>query len=204
MVRRLEDAEGYAEPNAPGSWKNNQSRDMVAAGVELAMESIHRNDSQCVLDFIKRLLLPALAVACVALQLGRFKSCFSHQVNINLKTKYGCITFMDSLSNTPISTVHQNPGGFFMASLHNAVESQDTLKSTLQKNAPEVFQASRLEPTQVKSPKLDTGFEVQPHQCRVQEDSHFPGSPDHTIFDTSQDTFIMPYIRHPKQWLSEV
>ncbi|KAJ7420553.1 hypothetical protein WISP_48121 [Willisornis vidua] len=41
-----------------------------------------------------------------------------------------------------------NPGGFFMASPYNAVESQDMLKSTLQKNGPEMFQASRLEPAQ--------------------------------------------------------
>ncbi|KAK4832039.1 hypothetical protein QYF61_020554 [Mycteria americana] len=39
----------------------------------------------------------------------------------------------------------------------------------------------------VRAPKLNTGFEVQPHQCRVQGDNHFPSPAGHTIFDTSQD-----------------
>ncbi|KAK4832175.1 LOW QUALITY PROTEIN: hypothetical protein QYF61_020955 [Mycteria americana] len=36
-------------------------------------------------------------------------------------------------------------------------------------------------------PKLNTVFEVQPHQCRVQGDVHFPSPAGHTIPDTSQD-----------------
>ncbi|KAK4825919.1 hypothetical protein QYF61_003414 [Mycteria americana] len=39
----------------------------------------------------------------------------------------------------------------------------------------------------VRGPKLNTVFEVQPHQCRVQGDNHFPSSAGHTISDTSQD-----------------
>ncbi|KAK4830945.1 hypothetical protein QYF61_014404 [Mycteria americana] len=39
----------------------------------------------------------------------------------------------------------------------------------------------------VGGPKLNTGFEVQPHQCRVQGHNHFPTPAGHTIFDTSQD-----------------
>ncbi|KAK4828257.1 hypothetical protein QYF61_024864 [Mycteria americana] len=36
-------------------------------------------------------------------------------------------------------------------------------------------------------PKLNTVFEVQPHQYRVQGDNHFPSPAGHTISDTSQD-----------------
>ncbi|KAK4832812.1 hypothetical protein QYF61_025680 [Mycteria americana] len=39
----------------------------------------------------------------------------------------------------------------------------------------------------VMGPKLNTGFEVQPHQCRVQGHDHFPTPAGHTIPDTSQD-----------------
>ncbi|KAK4830892.1 hypothetical protein QYF61_013821 [Mycteria americana] len=39
----------------------------------------------------------------------------------------------------------------------------------------------------VRGPKLNAGFEVRPHQCRVQGHNHFPGPAGHTIFDTSQD-----------------
>ncbi|KAK4824048.1 hypothetical protein QYF61_009639 [Mycteria americana] len=39
----------------------------------------------------------------------------------------------------------------------------------------------------VGGPKLNTVFEVQPHQCRVQGHNHFPSPAGHTIFDTSQD-----------------
>ncbi|KAK4814831.1 hypothetical protein QYF61_027804 [Mycteria americana] len=39
----------------------------------------------------------------------------------------------------------------------------------------------------VGGPKLNTGFEVRPHQCRVQGHDHFPSPAGHTIFDTSQD-----------------
>ncbi|KAK4825114.1 LOW QUALITY PROTEIN: hypothetical protein QYF61_024005, partial [Mycteria americana] len=36
-------------------------------------------------------------------------------------------------------------------------------------------------------PKLNTVFEVRPHQCRVQGDNHFPTPAGHTISDTGQD-----------------
>ncbi|KAK4830419.1 hypothetical protein QYF61_011043 [Mycteria americana] len=39
----------------------------------------------------------------------------------------------------------------------------------------------------VGGPKLNTGFEVRPHQCRVQGHDHFPSPAGHTIPDTSQD-----------------
>ncbi|KAK4824042.1 hypothetical protein QYF61_009633 [Mycteria americana] len=39
----------------------------------------------------------------------------------------------------------------------------------------------------VRGPKLNTVFEVQPHQCRVQRHDHFPSPAGHTITDTSQD-----------------
>ncbi|KAK4814532.1 hypothetical protein QYF61_022021 [Mycteria americana] len=39
----------------------------------------------------------------------------------------------------------------------------------------------------VRGPKLNTVFEVWPHQCRVQGHDHFPSPAGHTIFDTSQD-----------------
>ncbi|KAK4822849.1 hypothetical protein QYF61_020649 [Mycteria americana] len=39
----------------------------------------------------------------------------------------------------------------------------------------------------VGGPKLNTVFEVRPHQCRVQGHDHFPSPAGHAIFDTSQD-----------------
>ncbi|KAK4814202.1 hypothetical protein QYF61_012439 [Mycteria americana] len=42
-------------------------------------------------------------------------------------------------------------------------------------------------PLVVGGPKLNTVFEVRPHQCRVQGHDHFPTPAGHTIFDTSQD-----------------
>ncbi|KAK4826164.1 LOW QUALITY PROTEIN: hypothetical protein QYF61_005737 [Mycteria americana] len=39
----------------------------------------------------------------------------------------------------------------------------------------------------VRGPKLNTAFEVRPHQCRVQRDNHFPTPAGHAISDTSQD-----------------
>ncbi|KAK4821927.1 hypothetical protein QYF61_004930 [Mycteria americana] len=39
----------------------------------------------------------------------------------------------------------------------------------------------------VRGPKLNTGFEVGPHQCRVQGHDHCPSPAGHTIPDTSQD-----------------
>ncbi|KAK4826384.1 hypothetical protein QYF61_008055 [Mycteria americana] len=38
-----------------------------------------------------------------------------------------------------------------------------------------------------RGPKLNTVFEVWPHQCRVQVDNHFPSPAGHTVSDTSQD-----------------
>ncbi|KAK4831896.1 hypothetical protein QYF61_020043 [Mycteria americana] len=39
----------------------------------------------------------------------------------------------------------------------------------------------------VRGPKLNTVFEVRPHQCQVQGHDHFPTPAGHTIFDTRQD-----------------
>ncbi|KAK4810750.1 hypothetical protein QYF61_007724 [Mycteria americana] len=39
----------------------------------------------------------------------------------------------------------------------------------------------------VRGPKLNTVFDVWPHQCQVQGDNHFPSPAGHTIPDTSQD-----------------
>ena len=39
----------------------------------------------------------------------------------------------------------------------------------------------------VKDPKLNTGLEVRPRQCRVQGQDDFPSPAHHTIRDTSQD-----------------
>ncbi|KAK4826517.1 hypothetical protein QYF61_010014 [Mycteria americana] len=38
----------------------------------------------------------------------------------------------------------------------------------------------------VGGPKLNTGFEVWPHQCRVQGHDHFPSPAGHAISDTRQ------------------
>ncbi|KAK4826677.1 hypothetical protein QYF61_010686 [Mycteria americana] len=42
-------------------------------------------------------------------------------------------------------------------------------------------------PLVVRGPKLNTVFEVWPHQCRVQGHDHFPSPAGHAISDTSQD-----------------
>ncbi|KAK4817142.1 hypothetical protein QYF61_002876 [Mycteria americana] len=42
-------------------------------------------------------------------------------------------------------------------------------------------------PLVVRGPKLNTVFEVRPHQCRVQGHNHFPSPAGHAISDTSQD-----------------
>ncbi|KAK4823336.1 hypothetical protein QYF61_001613 [Mycteria americana] len=39
----------------------------------------------------------------------------------------------------------------------------------------------------VRGPKLNTGFEVRPHQCQVQGHDHFPSPAGHTVSDTSQE-----------------
>ncbi|KAK4827587.1 hypothetical protein QYF61_019489 [Mycteria americana] len=39
----------------------------------------------------------------------------------------------------------------------------------------------------MRGSKLNTVFEMRPHQCRVQEHDHFPTLPGHTMSDTSQD-----------------
>ncbi|KAK4813743.1 hypothetical protein QYF61_023679 [Mycteria americana] len=47
----------------------------------------------------------------------------------------------------------------------------------------------------VRGPKLNTAFEVRPHQCQVQGDHHFPSPAGHTISDTSQDaTGLLGYL----------
>ncbi|KAK4828751.1 hypothetical protein QYF61_000742 [Mycteria americana] len=50
-------------------------------------------------------------------------------------------------------------------------------------------------PLVVRGPKLNTVFEVWPHQCRVQGHDHFPTPAGHTIPDTSQDAIGL--LGHP-------
>ncbi|KAJ7422829.1 hypothetical protein BTVI_12175 [Pitangus sulphuratus] len=40
---------------------------------------------------------------------------------------------------------------------------------------------------EVRGPKLDTGLEMWPHQCRVQQNNHFPSLAGHTVWDTIQN-----------------
>ncbi|KAK4825522.1 LOW QUALITY PROTEIN: hypothetical protein QYF61_000035, partial [Mycteria americana] len=42
-------------------------------------------------------------------------------------------------------------------------------------------------PLVVGGPKLNTVFEVRPHQCRVEGHNHFPSPAGYAIFDTGQD-----------------
>ncbi|KAK4821633.1 hypothetical protein QYF61_026100 [Mycteria americana] len=65
----------------------------------------------------------------------------------------------------------------------------------------------------VGGPKLNTAFEVRPHQCRVQGHDHFPSPAGHTSPDTSQDAIgllgrlgtllahVQPAVnQHPQEW----
>ncbi|KAK4819627.1 hypothetical protein QYF61_008847 [Mycteria americana] len=54
----------------------------------------------------------------------------------------------------------------------------------------------------VRGPKLNTVFEVQPHQCRVQGHDHFPTPAGHTIPDTSQD--VIGFLGHLGTLLAHV
>ncbi|KAK4826774.1 hypothetical protein QYF61_011401 [Mycteria americana] len=67
----------------------------------------------------------------------------------------------------------------------------------------------------VGGPKLNTVFEVRPHQCRVQGHNHFPSPAGHAIFDTSQDAIgflgclgtllahIQAAVKHPQVLLCQ-
>ncbi|KAK4827586.1 hypothetical protein QYF61_019488, partial [Mycteria americana] len=57
-------------------------------------------------------------------------------------------------------------------------------------------------PLVVGGPKLNTGFEVRPHQCRVQGHDHFPSPAGHAIFDTSQDA--IGFLGHPGTLLAHI
>ncbi|KAK4829606.1 hypothetical protein QYF61_005706, partial [Mycteria americana] len=54
----------------------------------------------------------------------------------------------------------------------------------------------------VGGPKLNTGFEVRPHQCRVQGDNHFPRPAGHAISDTSQDA--IGFLGHLRTLLAHI
>ncbi|KAK4832598.1 hypothetical protein QYF61_024389 [Mycteria americana] len=54
----------------------------------------------------------------------------------------------------------------------------------------------------VRGPKLNTGFEVRPHQCQVQGHDHFPAPAGHAIFDTSQDA--IGFLGHLRTLLAHI
>ncbi|KAK4823964.1 hypothetical protein QYF61_008350 [Mycteria americana] len=54
----------------------------------------------------------------------------------------------------------------------------------------------------VRGPKLNTVFQVRPHQCRVQGHDHFPSPAGHAIFDTSQDA--IGFLGHPGTLLAHI
>ncbi|KAK4817052.1 hypothetical protein QYF61_026360 [Mycteria americana] len=62
------------------------------------------------------------------------------------------------------------------------------LQTLHQLRCPSLYTLQHLNvPLVVVGPKLNTVFEVRPHQCRVQGHDHFPSPAGHAIFDTSQD-----------------
>ncbi|KAK4829526.1 hypothetical protein QYF61_005165 [Mycteria americana] len=62
------------------------------------------------------------------------------------------------------------------------------LQTLHQLRCPSLYALQHLNvPLVVGGPKLNTVFEVRPHQCRVQGHDHFPSPAGHAIFDTSQD-----------------
>ncbi|KAK4832999.1 hypothetical protein QYF61_027023 [Mycteria americana] len=61
------------------------------------------------------------------------------------------------------------------------------LKGRCKEDRARLFPVVPSERTRVRGPKLNTGFKVRPHQCRVQGDNHFPSPAGHTISDTNQD-----------------
>ncbi|KAK4811654.1 hypothetical protein QYF61_022747 [Mycteria americana] len=62
------------------------------------------------------------------------------------------------------------------------------LQTLPQLRCPSLDTLQHLNVSLVRGPKLNTAFEVRPHQCQVQGDDHFPSPAGHAIFDTSQDT----------------
>ncbi|KAK4828298.1 hypothetical protein QYF61_024963, partial [Mycteria americana] len=62
------------------------------------------------------------------------------------------------------------------------------LQTLHQLRCPSLYTLQHLNvPLVVGGPKLNTVFEVRPHQCRVQGHNHFPSPAGHAIFDTGQD-----------------
>ncbi|KAK4826468.1 LOW QUALITY PROTEIN: hypothetical protein QYF61_009195 [Mycteria americana] len=61
------------------------------------------------------------------------------------------------------------------------------LQTLHQLRCPSLDTLQHLNVSLVGGPKLNTVFEVRPHQCRVQGHDHFPSPAGHTIPDTSQD-----------------
>ncbi|KAK4829728.1 hypothetical protein QYF61_006189 [Mycteria americana] len=62
------------------------------------------------------------------------------------------------------------------------------LQTLHQLRCPSLYALQHLNvPLVVGGPKLNTVFEVRPHQCRVQGHNHFPSPAGHAIFDTGQD-----------------
>ncbi|KAK4832009.1 hypothetical protein QYF61_020447 [Mycteria americana] len=62
------------------------------------------------------------------------------------------------------------------------------LQTLLQLHCPSLDTLQHLNVSLVlRGPKLNTVFEVQPHQCQVQGHDHFPSAAGHTIPVTSQD-----------------
>ncbi|KAK4806539.1 hypothetical protein QYF61_021375 [Mycteria americana] len=54
----------------------------------------------------------------------------------------------------------------------------------------------------MRGPKVNTVFEVQPHQCRLQGHDHCPSPADVTISDRSQDALGL--LSHPGTLLAHI
>ncbi|KAK4819534.1 hypothetical protein QYF61_006027 [Mycteria americana] len=96
----------------------------------------------------------------------------------------------NTMSRSATSTCLLNTcrDGDSTTSLGSLFQCLTTLSTLHQLRCPSLDTLQHLNvPLVVRGPKLNTVFEVRPHQCRVQGHDHFPSPAGHTIFDTSQD-----------------
>ncbi|KAK4807134.1 hypothetical protein QYF61_018475 [Mycteria americana] len=121
---------------------------------------------------------------------------FSEEIFPNIQSKPPLVQ-LEAISSRPITCYlgeetdpHLSTTSFQVVVESNKVSPQPPFLQAKQSQFPQPILIRLLLQTLhqlLGGPKLNTVFEVRPHQCRVQGHDHFLSPAGHTIFDTSQD-----------------
>ncbi|KAK4823850.1 hypothetical protein QYF61_007498 [Mycteria americana] len=182
IERSLRDTDMKKMPSRKYQWEGTKD---VSAGESRASRSEHQANKSCgicspsISSCSPSTIAPVRARATGLLPVPTLDNPFGEEIFPNIQSKPPLVQ-LEAISSCPITC--------YLAAETDPHLSTISFQTLHQLRWPSLDTLQHLNVSLVvRGPKLNTGFEVRPHQCRVQGDDHFPSPAGHAVFDTSQD-----------------